>query len=323
MDPRPRDAERPIAVFKGRDWLGLAADPCCLFWGAITGTMVATAFARLLPWPSALAGAPGLEGLVLLFGLAGFAALVAIQRWALARLGQAELFADRLVIKHQRRFLTIRLSEIEAFDDASADYVKLSIPGDGWAPLRRDVTVPTPGETDRAALVGALASANIPRLEGQSIQPPARTPDAPPLLEVKNAPLAVALSVTASITVLGILVLLRVGLDPLGWVALCVPLIALPIVAGVWQNPRTGTVQFHADRIVIDPFAQPSPDAWRLTLAWDDVVGWRPSSRDYVRLVLRPGLLRGEHGEPAIPTPTPELRAKVEALLTERGVPRL
>lgn len=321
MEPRPRDAERPIAVFKGRDWLGLAADPCCLFWGAITGTVVATAFARHLPWPSALAGAPGLEGLVLLFGLAGFAALVVIQRWALARLGQAELFADRLVIKHQRRFLTIRLSEIEAFDDGSADYVKLSIPGSGWAQHRRDVTVPTPGETDRAALVGALASANIPRLEGQSIKPPARAPEASALLEVRSAPLAVALSVTASLAVLGLLVLLKV--PPLVWAALCVPLVAIPILAGVWSNPRTGNVEFHEDRIVIDPFAESSPDAWRLTLAWDDVVGWRPTSHDYLRLVLRPGLLRGEHGEPTVPTPTPELRAKVEALLTERGVPRL
>lgn len=83
---------------------------------------------------------------------------------------------------------------------------------------------------------------------------------------------------------------------------------------------RVGRVWFYPDRLEVDPLGSSSPHARRLGIAWQDVAGWRPESPRHVRLVLYEGLLREAHGDPTVPTPTPEVRAAVEALLRERGV---
>lgn len=321
MDARPRDVPGPLAVFRGRAWFGCVADPCLMFLIALFGIVVTTGFARFLPWPSALEGGPGLEGLALLLGLAGFATLVAIQRWAVARIGRAELFADRIVVKHRDRLVTIRLAEVDAFEDGAGDYVRLVLTGE--AGTKGDVTVPTPSETGRAALIEALAAAGVPRLDGQPLGERARGIPGPTLLTVTNSPVVVGVAAVLSLVVLSLVAASARRLELHEWTILISLLLALPVLAAVWANPRTGVARFHEDQIVIGLFPTTSSNAWRLTLAWGDVVGWRPSSRAYLRLVLRPGLLRDTQGEPTIPTPTPELRAAVEALLTARGVPRL
>lgn len=101
----------------------------------------------------------------------------------------------------------------------------------------------------------------------------------------------------------------------------------LLVTAGVLRLilvvPRRGCVVFREDRLEHWPGGVIAPGAVCRVLVWDDVVAWYGRSPDHVRLVLRDGLLREAHGDPRVPTLTPEVRAAVEALLRRRGVPAL
>src|SRR5690606_15280658 len=120
------------------------------------------------------------------------------------------------------------------------------------------------------------------------------------------------------------------GLLPLGMIpggsacvaAAAVVLWFVAIVAAVRVAPGGRQVSFFDDRIVLGEW-EARDGVPRRPLSWDDVVGWRATGPDHLRLALRDGLLAASHGDPFVPTPTPEDRRLLEALLAEKGVPRI
>lgn len=88
-----------------------------------------------------------------------------------------------------------------------------------------------------------------------------------------------------------------------------------------WFDARHGRVELHGDRVV---FAEGTTRK-RLDLPWTAVRGYKDGSSEHVELVRVDGYV--PFGEVAaslgIPTPTPELRAALLALLERRGLRRL
>lgn len=319
----PRVVPGPIAVFEGRGWHRWAAQPWIVITVGIGASVVTHGLAAYLPWLGSLTTSGALIGVALVLNGLFVALGIALHFWARARVGRAELLADRLVVLHEGQLLHVVLGEVVVFDDRSADFVRLVLERAEWVRARLTLTVPTPDDAARATLVAALAAAGVPRDDGQPL-PSEREPQylGPALLVVHaNRHRLIDLVWLLS---LPLLLGTWAGANRLGPAVLAGSLfIAAPIAAWAWTRHRTGKVWFLDQRIVVNPMHLSSPPGWRCVLAWDDVVGWRASSRAYLRLVLRPGLLRDTHGEPAIPTPTPDTRASVEALLAARGVPRL
>lgn len=277
-----------------------------------------------LPWPSgtALLG----DGLALVYVLAVGAGLVALHRWASVRVAEAELHDDRIVVRTRREVQTYHLAELESFDDARGDLVRLRPRPRPGVPAR-EVCVPTSVERARALLVDALARAGVPRVEGAARGPRPRRRDAPRLVVAGQA---LRLEVLGGVGLVGTVVFVLVGsrrdlADALRTASVLAAIasgVAALLTLGV-AGPRRGRVWFFDDRLEHEPTGSSSVDVRRLVVAWDEVVGWRDPSPGYLQLVLREGLLRETHGDLPVPTPTPEQRAAVEALLAEQGVPRL
>lgn len=302
--------EQPIAVFEGRAWLRHA--PVALLAAGLAATVLGIAVADYVPWPTALGLGQG--GMVLLLWTILGAASVLVTLWAGARVGRAELFADRLVIMSGQRFATVFLSELDAFDDRSSELVRVE--GRSTSVPTGTLFVPTSDDAGRTALLEALNAAGVPRDDGQATTPRAGAP---------AAPLALA-HVSPVLRGRGVIWLVG-GLLAVLMVSLMTPCVLTPALAVLllgavfWASRRTWTIRFDADRIVLDARGDRSPA--RSTIAWSDVLAWRSTAPDELRLILRSGLVRDAHGQPRVPTPTPELRAVLEALFAERGVKRL
>ncbi|MCO5166114.1 MAG: hypothetical protein M9894_07070 [Planctomycetes bacterium] len=240
-------------------------------------------------------------GLALLGGGAGL--LLLAHAWASARTGAAEVFPDRVVVRSGAAVRVVRLAGVVTFDDRASDCVRLRVAPDGRS-IRRFAVPAPPGEA-RAALVDALAAAGVPRAErGLLRRRRASPPRAAPLLVVRTArPSGGARA--GELVWFGLLALVAA--------ASCVGLLFLPLL---WSGLPRSRVVLRPDGVDLI--------AGRVWLAWDDVVGWRDDGPDRVRLVLRPGLLRGSalDGWP-LATPTPDVRARVEGVLAARGVPRV
>lgn len=88
-----------------------------------------------------------------------------------------------------------------------------------------------------------------------------------------------------------------------------------------WFDARYGRVELYADRAV---FAE-GTSRKRLELPWTAVRGFKDGSSEHVELVRVDGFVPFAEvtASLGIPTPTPELRAALLALLERRGLHRL
>lgn len=315
-DERP-DAERtvpaPAAAFVGRRLLALLEFP----WSMLLLT-VPVAIATVLVHEFKPFGPRWLAGDRETTAFLGMGVAVALsfglQVWARRRATTVEVFPDRVVLRttevapHSVTFL----ADLAAYDDRSAALVWLVRLARGAR--RITVKVPTVTEPLRAALIDALVAAGVPREEGERL--PSRPPPAasPPLLVTTGPRLPLELVLQGAIAVVA---LALVVIAPL------LLTIVLPVtLLAVWSRAHLRSAIFRDDRIELAVGKTLTTIA--VTFAWDDVVGWRSASTTALVLVPRPGALRSTPwpGWP-VPTPTPELRAAVEALLAARGVPRL
>lgn len=299
-------AEEPLAVFEGRAWLRQA--PGAVLVAGIATMTLGVAAANHVPWPTALGNGP--DGVGCLLVLVWGAAVVATSLLVHARVGRAELFPDRLLVRSRGRLATAFLSELDAFDDRSGTLVRVDGPAGS-------LYVPTAGEAERAALLEVLIAAGVPRDDGQRRTPRVDRPTSAPLAQVQVAPMINDRGVTWLVG--GVIATLFLG--AVGPCVLTPAAALLTLGAVLWTGRRARTIALHADRIVLDAASERS--SARSTVAWSDVLAWRSPAPSEVRLILRPGVVRAALGQPAVPTPTPELRARVEALLATRGVPRL
>lgn len=320
----PRVVPRPLAVLRGRaaaEVLSSCTGSLLLLSALWTAPLLVH---RLAPWPSLTSWLVG--GGWVVYGLATLALVLAAQHWATAREGRAEVFADRVILRKDDRVDTLRFAELTAFDDARGDLVRLLRPHP-W-PAARVESVPTPDEAGRAVLIDALAAAGVRRHVGAEAAEVAKLTDASPRLPVAPDPRVVRRDVLGCLAFtvgpIGLVILGVVTAGHAGRVAAVA--IALTCLAAlltfVRASPRPRSLTFFDDRIVLGAW-DPEAQAPRPQLSWDDVIAWRSGGPDRLRLVLRVGLLAEAHREPVVPTPTPEVRAAVEALLAEKGVPRI
>ncbi len=326
MSSPERPGAPPRVVFRPGRLARIASDGAALAMLGVVLLATPSMTSHWLPWPS-VADLAGEDG-ALVYALCVVGGLVALNRWGSARAGQAELFADRLVVVAGHEAQTYYLADLEAFDDSRGDVVRLRPRSRGGAAPARDLFVPTLVERPRAVLLDALTGAGVPRVEGAGL-PRASLPHDRLRLTLRGRGSRYESVGCLSLLLAMLLVLVVPALADssasVGWLASAAAALAAMatgatgvVSLGLATN-RRGQAWLFNERIELDPLG--SSGARRLVIAWDELVGWRDESPDYVRLVLRDGLLREAHGSPTLPTPTPELRARLEALLAEKQVP--
>lgn len=315
----PRQVPPPEALLgPPPPWIACFADTFMLGLAGVGAFAAALSVPRWLP--------PALEpvraGVLPLFAIGLVAGLVLVGRWARARSGFAELFHDRILLRPAVGWtIVVFLKDVLAFEDASSDFVRVTSHDEARG--RLVLTIPTHDERGRGALLRALALAGVARDEGQPLAP-TRPPGAV-LLRIEGQGGHVERRMIYACVVA--LLVATLALQAIGqiWLVVVVGVAlfgALVFVVEPWSHRRAHVV-LREDRLELDPAGDPARPDWR-AIGWDDVVGWSGAAPAFVHLLLRRGLAHQVFRvDPIVPTATPEVRAAVEALLVERGVPRL
>lgn len=306
-----RRTPRPLATLEGWQAAGMNLPilaGIAVFVGGLVALGAGAAMARELALPSAGAAAP-----VALVAAAGLALLAT--RWVGQRAGTADLFRDRVCLHQGTDVRTVFLADLDAFDDASADVVRLVVrrPAGWLARLTApgDLVIPARDEAGRTTLLATLSGAGL----GRPVGPP-RTlaPPGPPLLIATGGfprdELLAALPAGALAAAL-LLLDLPPALQRAGWLTA----LALVVAAGfnaLRTQERRGRVVFRDDRI----------ERGGLRLGWDDLLGYS-AEPGHVRFIVRWRSTPDTDLSPTAPAPTPAALEALRALLASKGVPEV
>ncbi|MEZ0227644.1 MAG: hypothetical protein ACAI25_03410 [Planctomycetota bacterium] len=316
---------------------GCAVFVGCLALGCIAGAL---AWSGVPPLAEFQGVSPFLPFLGFMAAL--FASHSVFQR-IVARIGRVTFDGDRIVFERDGYTTLVTPDDLAGYRDDERDLIEL-VRRRG-APVAREfprLTIPTPTEAVRLAVLVELEGLGIPRREGDewvlSWSDPRARLVAPE--EVRSRPLTVtgAHSWSTGRGVLlvwvlaggGALVLTATGEAP--WLPLLPrPLVGLGILLGSTfgavltsflvvrrSKARAGHVVFHERWIVFLRAAETT------TVGFDEIQGFRDGDADFVELVRKPGVSASiAFPRLTVPTPTEKDRVAVLAVLDARGIRRL
>ena len=160
-----------VAVGADQNWIAARYTQVIFAWAALIVSVALGAF-RYESWLQKTLLVSELA--IMWFTIALAFALVLVlgfltSRFTLARSGLAQFSAEGVEIEKPRGYdvpphrVRLRWQELRAYRDPSSDFVELLRPGDRIA--RRKLTVPTPNEETRTAVLHLLDGHGIPREE--------------------------------------------------------------------------------------------------------------------------------------------------------------